>query len=277
MAIPVASGTTVTRAAGASIQLSSLFTYSDLDNDIVSFAVRDRELGGGYLTRNGVRQTENVLIDPIPIGEIGLWAFVAGPAGSTSTIGFNANDSLGGFNPSAVSTVIAAAAVNNVPTASGTTLNTSAGVSTPLSALFSFSDLDNDIVSFAVRDRELGGGYLTRNSVRQAENTLFDPIPIGEIGLWAFVAGPAGSTSTIGFNANDSHGAFSPSVSDHSERSGCNRRRILDHASNSERRRKLTRLLRFRRDAYSLDIDRECLLQHHPQRRRKYRGLHLHR
>ncbi len=44
MAIPVASGTTVTRAAGASIQLSSLFTYSDLDNDIVSFAVRDREL-----------------------------------------------------------------------------------------------------------------------------------------------------------------------------------------------------------------------------------------
>jgi|CXWL01.1.fsa_nt_gi Ca2+-binding RTX toxin-like protein len=209
---PIASGTTVTRSAGQSTPLSQLFTYSDADGDITRFSVRDREVGGGYLTRNGVRQTENALFDNIPIGEIGLWAFVAGPAGSTSTIGFNAIDARGAFNPSAVSTVNVQAAASNDPIASGATVSRTAGQSTPLTQLFTYSDADNDIVSFAVRDREVGGGYLTRNGVRQTENALFENVPIAEIGLWAFVAGPAGSSSTIGFNAIDSRGAFNPSA-----------------------------------------------------------------
>ena len=90
MAIPQATGTTLTRQPGQRTPLTSLFTYSDADNNIVAFAVKDRELGGGYLTKNGVKQTENALFDNIPISQIGQWAFVAGPAGSTSTIGFNA-------------------------------------------------------------------------------------------------------------------------------------------------------------------------------------------
>ncbi|NOT71258.1 MAG: hypothetical protein HOP09_08260 [Hyphomicrobium sp.] len=92
MANPTASGVSVSKAAGASTPLSALFTYFDADNDIVSFAIKDREIGGGYLTFNGNMQPENVLIDFIPIAQIGQWAFVAGPAGSTSTIGFNAID-----------------------------------------------------------------------------------------------------------------------------------------------------------------------------------------
>ncbi|MEQ1669418.1 MAG: peptidoglycan DD-metalloendopeptidase family protein, partial [Hyphomicrobium sp.] len=213
MANPTASGVTVTKAAGASTPLSALFAYFDADNDIVSFAIKDREIGGGYLTFNGNMQPENVLIDFIPIAQIGQWAFVAGPAGSTSTIGFNANDSMGGFNPSAVSTVnVAAVAAPHDPTATGVTVSKAAGQSTPLSSLFAYSDLDNDIVEFAVKDREVGGGYLTFNSTPQTANILIDHIPISQIGQWAFVAGPAGSTSTIGFNAIDSRGAFNPSA-----------------------------------------------------------------
>ncbi|MEV8469070.1 hypothetical protein AB0T83_20335, partial [Fluviibacterium sp. DFM31] len=97
--------------AGQSTSLTSLFSYADVDNDIVSFAVRDRELGGGYLTKNGIKQAENQLFDPVPIGEIDQWAFVAGAAGSTSTVGFHANDSRGGYNSTAaVATVKVAAA-----------------------------------------------------------------------------------------------------------------------------------------------------------------------
>jgi hypothetical protein len=101
----VGSGTTVTKSAGESTPLTSLFSYSDLDNDIVAFAVKDREVGGGYLTKNGVQQTENALFDKVPIGEIGQWALVAGPAGSTSPVGFNAIDSRGVYSPGAFSTV----------------------------------------------------------------------------------------------------------------------------------------------------------------------------
>lgn len=324
---PIASGGTYTVSAGQSRSLTSLFTYSDADGDIVAFAVRDRELGGGYLTRDGVRMTETQLFDNIPIGEIGRWAFVAGPTGSTSTVGFNAIDSRGAFNSSAVATLnvptvtdstspmitsfspsdnssevavsanlvinfnetvragsgnvfifnsngtlfrtisvtdtsqvsfsgstmtvnpsvnlnagssyyvqLSSGAVRDTagnnhsgitsttvfnfstaigavdPIASGGSYSVAAGASRSIASLFTYSDANNDIVAFAVRDRELGGGYLTRDGVRMAENQLFDNIPISEIGRWAFVAGPSGSTSTVGFNAIDSRGGFNPSA-----------------------------------------------------------------
>jgi hypothetical protein len=82
----------------------------------------------------------------------------------------------------------------------------------PLSTLFTYSDADGlaDIVKFDVQDRTAGGGYLTLNGVKQAENTVFEE-PIGQIGQWAFVVGPSGS-DVVGFNAIDSQGAFNPSV-----------------------------------------------------------------
>jgi hypothetical protein len=72
--------------------------------------VKGRELGGGYLTKNGVAQSENTLFGNQPISQFAQWAFAAGSAGSTSTIGFNAIDSRGAFNPSVVSTVNVAVA-----------------------------------------------------------------------------------------------------------------------------------------------------------------------
>src|SRR5947209_1770797 len=98
------------KAAGESTALTSLFSYSDLDNDIISFAVRDRELGGGFLTKKIGRASCRERVYKSSIGEIGQWTFVAGPAGSTSTIGFNAIDSRGVYSlPSAFSTVSVAA------------------------------------------------------------------------------------------------------------------------------------------------------------------------
>lgn len=206
---PTAFGATVTKSAGETTPLSSLFFYSDADNDIVAFAVKDREFGGGYLTRDGTPQTENLLFDDIPINELFRWAFVAGPGGSTSTVGFNAIDSRGAFNPSAVATVNVAAPAAHNPTASGVTVTKSAGESTSLSSLFNYSDADNDIVAFAVRDRDFGGGYLTKDGIPQSETALFDGIPINDLFRWTFVAGPAGSSSAVGFNAIDSRGVYS--------------------------------------------------------------------
>ena len=105
-------------------------------------------------------------------------------------------------------------ATNHQPTATGTDRTVAAGTSISLSQLFSYSDPDagDSITAFALRDRSVGGGYLTLNGVAQAENTLFDNIPISQIGQWAFVAGAGGSVDTIGFNAYDTHGAYNSSV-----------------------------------------------------------------
>lgn len=107
-AVPEATGSDATLAAGESIALADLFDWSDADgaDDIVAFAVQDRDVGGGYLTLNGERVDEGVVYDDIPIGEIGNWAFVAGPAGSSDTVGFNVIDAQGAFNlPSATAVV----------------------------------------------------------------------------------------------------------------------------------------------------------------------------
>src|SRR2546430_1479461 len=92
-------------------------------------------------------------------GEMRQMEFVARPAGSTSRVGFNAVDSRGVDSvASAFAPVnVAAGPPQHDPTATGGTYTKAVGESTPLTSLFSYSDLDNDILSFALRDREVGG------------------------------------------------------------------------------------------------------------------------
>ena len=79
-AVPEASGNDAIAAPGTSIPLSVLFDWSDADGieDIAAFLVRDADLGGGYLTVNGVPVAEGTVLGPIPIGDIDDWAFVPG-------------------------------------------------------------------------------------------------------------------------------------------------------------------------------------------------------
>ncbi len=190
---PVVTVTNKTVTAGTVIPLSQLFSYSDPDagDSVTAFAVRDRTLGGGYLTLNGAHQTDGAVFDEIPIGQIGQWAFVAGPSGASDTIGFNAYDSHGVFSTAVTATVtVPAAAPDNPPVVTITNKTVTAGTVIPLSQLFSYSDPDagDSVTAFAVRDRTLGGGYLTLNGAHQTDGAVFDEIPISQIGQWAFVA-----------------------------------------------------------------------------------------
>ncbi|MFL6857604.1 MAG: hypothetical protein ACJ8EB_06805, partial [Allosphingosinicella sp.] len=212
---PAAIGTSKSVAPGTSIPLSQLFAFSDADSgdSVTAFAVKDRTIGGGHLTLNGVAQPENVLFDNIPLSQIGQWAFVAGAGASTDTIGFNAYDSYGAYSPSATTTVASQAGSNHAPVAVAHNQTPVAATSIPLSSLFTFSDADNgdSVTAFSVRDRSVGGGYLTRDGIQQADNQLFDNIPISEIGRWAFKSGGAGFQDLIGFNAIDSKNTYSTS------------------------------------------------------------------
>ena len=96
------------------IPLTTLFSYSDQDgsSDIVGFAVQDVANGGGYLTLNGVKQSDNVVYGDstygIPIGQIVQWSYVVGTSGSIDTVHFNAIDSHGAYNSPAASATVTA-------------------------------------------------------------------------------------------------------------------------------------------------------------------------
>jgi hypothetical protein len=205
---------------GVSIALSTLFTnFTDPDagDSVTQFYVRDRTVGGGHLTLNGIAQQENQIFGPIPIGQLNQWAFVAGSTGGQlDTIGFQTVDSHGVASISATANVTAQQSGNHAPLATGhDRLSATPGAVVSLSSLFTYSDPDigDSVAAFAVRDRSIGGGHLTLDGVAQTENATFDNVPISQIGHWAFVAGPAGSSDVIGFQAIDSHGAYtSPSA-----------------------------------------------------------------
>jgi Ca2+-binding RTX toxin-like protein len=214
---PTASGTNRTVAAGESIALSSLFSYSDSDGSVVSFTVTDATSGGGRFVNNGVNQatsgTWGQAPNEIPISQIGNWSFVAGSAGSVDNLRFTATDDDGGYNrTAATATVTVQAAANQDPTASGTNRTVAAGESIALSDLFSFSDSDGSVVSFTVTDATSGGGRFVNNGVNQTTFGTFgqspNEIPISEIGDWSFVAGSAGSVDNLRFTATDDDGGY---------------------------------------------------------------------
>src|SRR5580658_10550069 len=215
---PTAAAHNDTVAPGTSIPLTTLFSYSAAAGDtIVGFDVEEFSNNGGYLTDNGVRQSSGFLYGNstfgIPISQISQWAFVAGPAGVSDTIGFNVDDQYGQYNPTVTATVTEPAK----PTATAHNDTVAPGTSIPLTTLFSYSAAAGDtIVGFDVEETSNNGGYLTDNGVKQSPEVLYGPgqfgIPISQIGQWAFVAGPAGSSDTIGFNVDDQYGQYNSSV-----------------------------------------------------------------
>jgi hypothetical protein len=123
---PTATAHNQTVTPGTSIPLSTLFTYSSpvLSDSIVGFDVEETSNSGGYLTNNGVSQPAGDLLDGgnytygIPIGQIGQWAFVAGPAGVSNSIAFNVDDETGQSNPTVTATV---SSIGSQPPPAGTT------------------------------------------------------------------------------------------------------------------------------------------------------------
>jgi hypothetical protein len=217
---PIAISNNQTVLPSTSIPLTTLFSYSSATGDpIVGFDVEETSNNGGYLTDNGSKQSAGVLYGSsefgIPISQIGQWAFVAGPGGTSDMIGFNVDDQYGQFNPTVTATVAASLPVP--PTAGSSNQTVSPGTSIPLSTLFSYSAASGDsIVGFDVEETSNNGGYLTENGTKEPSGVLYGPgefgIPIAQIGQWAFVAGPGGTSDMVGFNVDDQYGQFSPTA-----------------------------------------------------------------
>lgn len=89
---PTASGHDQSAAPGTVIALDVLFHLLGSGWAVGHRGVRRKgpQGGGGYLTLNGSRQPDDVLFGDssfgLPIGQIGQWDYVVGPAGSIDTV-----------------------------------------------------------------------------------------------------------------------------------------------------------------------------------------------
>jgi hypothetical protein len=154
-------------------------------------------------------------LNPVPLGEV----FQQNQPDVTALTNGNfavvwedsGNGAHAGHVMAAILSATSSPTTNHAPTATGASVVKAAAESTSIAALFSWSDPDLDPLTLVVKDLTFGGGYLTKNGTPQAEATSFS-IPGSEVNQWSFVAGPAGSGSTVSLQAFDPAGASSPLV-----------------------------------------------------------------
>ncbi len=207
---PDVTATNVSLQPGASLPLSSLFSWSDPEGDnITSFAVRDRTAGGAYLTKNGVSQPSGELFNYQPIGEISQWQVVGGTGPATDEIGFNAYDSKGAYNlPSAVA-IVTTGQQNHPPQITGpSVLNAQVNQVLQGHQLFdAVSDQDGllDLDRLVFWDATPGAGYIALDGVK----TTKADVSVTEHSRVTYVTGDAPGSNDIVVEAFDKQGADS--------------------------------------------------------------------
>lgn len=171
------------------LDLTSLFSYFDADNDpMVSLRVRDENAAGtsGYLVRDGVIQAAGVQY-VIAATDIHLWNFVSGDFLGFDEISFWAND---GFIWGNLAT---GRVTSDTRTPSATPFNYTLlpGTSIGLVNLFSYSDPDNLPIRWVrVRDTNanLSSGNFISSGAPQSPNTWLQ-VAATDFANWSFMAG----------------------------------------------------------------------------------------
>ena len=135
----------VSASAGQSLQLSSLFSATDADNDALTYYFVDNTTNSGHFEVNGAVKAAGAVFS-VTAAQLAQTVFVAGPAGSSDHLNMqisdgNAVSAVGDFTSSAPNH----APVLTVPSAN---VSASAGQSLQLSSLFSATDADNDALTY---------------------------------------------------------------------------------------------------------------------------------
>ena len=200
-------GANVTASAAQTLQLSSLFSGSDLDGDTLSYYVYDLNTSansGHFVIGGNVVPAQT--ITAMSAAQLAQATFVAGAAGTSDTIYVEAYDgqTYSGWN---TSVQVAVAGVNNAPTVnlpSGASVPATAAQTLQLSSLFSGSDIDGDTLSYYVYDLNPAtnsGHFVIGGSVVPAQTIT--AMSAAQLAQATFVAGAAGTSDDIYVEAFD--------------------------------------------------------------------------
>jgi hypothetical protein len=194
------SSANVSASAGQSLQLSSLFSATDADNDALTYYFVDNTTNGGHFEVNGVVKAAGVVFS-LTAAQLAQTVFVAGPRGSSDHLNMqisdgNAVSTLGDFH---VNVAPNHAPVLTVPSANVSAI---AGQSLQLSSLFSATDADNDALTYYFVDNTTNGGHFEVNGVVKSAGTVFS-LTAAQLAQTVFVAGPRGSSDHLNMQISD--------------------------------------------------------------------------
>jgi hypothetical protein len=206
--VSLPSGSTATPAAGQSLQLSSLFSGTDLDGDTLTYYVYDASsaANSGHVVIGGNTVAAQT-ITAMTAAELAQATFVAGAAGSIDYIYVQAYDgtAYSGWNDRVQLAVPGGA--NHAPTVSlpsGNSVNPAAGQSVQLSSLFSGNDVDGDTLTYYVYDNNstANSGHVVIGGNTVAALTI-TAMTAAELAQATFVAGAANWADDIFVQAYD--------------------------------------------------------------------------
>ena len=190
----------VSASAGQSLQLSSLFSATDADNDALTYYFVDDTTNGGHFEVNGVVKAAGVVFS-VTAAQLAQTVFVAGPRGSSDHLNMQVSD---GNAVSAVGDFNVNVAPNHAPvlTVPSANVSASAGQSLQLSSLFSATDADNDALTYYFVDDTTNGGHFEVNGVVKAAGAVFS-VTAAQLAQTVFVAGPRGSSDHLNMQISD--------------------------------------------------------------------------
>jgi uncharacterized Zn ribbon protein len=190
----------VSASAGQSLQLSSLFSATDADNDALTYYFVDDTTSGGHFEVNGIVKTNGVVFS-LTAAQLAQAVFVAGPRGSSDHLNVQISD---GDAVSAVGDFHVNVAPNHAPvlTVPSANVSASAGQSLQLSSLFSATDADNDALTYYFVDDATSGGHFEVNGAVKANGVVFS-VTAAQLAQTVFVAGPHGSSDHLNVQISD--------------------------------------------------------------------------
>ena len=161
---------TVQATAGQTLQMSTLFSATDADNDTLAYLFYDTAPGGGHFEVNGVTQAANQIFG-VTAAQLAQTTFVpAANASDDLLVGASDGHTFSGWSNLQVDGPVNHAPVVMVP---DPTVQATAGQTLQMSTLFSATDADNDTLAYLFYDTAPGGGHFEVNGVTQAAGQIF--------------------------------------------------------------------------------------------------------
>jgi Ca2+-binding RTX toxin-like protein len=199
---PVVSATSGELLINESAAAESLFTVSDVDNDvIIQYEFWDDVEGGGYWSVNGVQQAAAQTIT-VDAGDLGATLYVAGIDPGTEQVWVRANDGNGWSAWKNWNMTSALHIPNAAPEISASSSQTVLfGEAVNAGSLFSVSDADSDpIARYEFWDSTVGNGHFTVDGMEQGVNVA---IPVSDLQQVRFAAAGSIGSDLVWVRAND--------------------------------------------------------------------------
>jgi serralysin len=197
--------TNISAAAGQSLQVSTLFSATDADNDalIYYFADNSPAPNSGHFMLNGTAIAGASF--GVNATQLAQLVFLAGAAGTSDDLGMQVSDghSVSGMGQFHIDVPVNHAPVLTVP---ATNISAAAGQSLQVSSLFSATDADNDALTYYFQDNSpaANSGHFVVNGTVVPAGTSFG-VSAAQLAQTVFVAGAAGTSDDVGMQVTDGH------------------------------------------------------------------------